>query len=108
MSAQVKNAGRIGTKVVAAFLFLFLVMFNVEVGLYDAESSKSGILGLTMSVFVPSSFAGGGSDPEDCDANCECGAGNRFTNWNCELWQNPKSSGFDCGCDLRPNVCNPC
>jgi len=70
MSAQVKKAGRIGTKIVAAFLFLFLVIFNVEVGLYDGESPESSILGLTLSVFVPETVAGGGSDPVDCDENC--------------------------------------
>ncbi len=52
MSAQVKKAGRIGTKIVAAFLFLFLVMFNVEVGLYDGEKQESGILGMVLNVFV--------------------------------------------------------
>jgi len=52
MSAQVKKAGRIGTKIVAAFLFLFLVLFNVQVGLYDGESSERGIFGLTMSVLL--------------------------------------------------------
>jgi len=57
MSAQVKKAGRIGTKIVASFLFLVLIMFNVEVGLYDGETSKGGILGLTMSVFVPELLA---------------------------------------------------
>ncbi len=70
MSAQVKKAGRIGTKIVAVFLFLFLVMVNVEVGLYDGEGSGNGILGLTMSMFVPGAFAGGGSNPGDCDGNC--------------------------------------
>jgi len=37
MSAQVKKAGRIGTRVVAALLFLFLLMVNVEVGSYDGK-----------------------------------------------------------------------
>lgn len=67
MSAQVKKAGRIGTKIIAAFLFLFLLIFNVQVGLYDGETTEGGILGLTLSVFVPGAMAGGGSDPEDND-----------------------------------------
>jgi len=32
-------------------------MFNVEVGLYDGETSEGGILGLTLSVFVPETLA---------------------------------------------------
>jgi len=81
MSANIKKTGRIGTKIVAGFLFLFLIMFNVEVGLYDAESSGSGILGLTMSVFVPGALAGGGAYPEIKDPEYEtyadvcCGPG---------------------------------
>ncbi len=67
MSANIKKTGRIGTKIVAGFLFLFLVMFNVEVGLYDGETSKSGIFGLMMNASIPDANAGGGSDPGDND-----------------------------------------
>ncbi len=70
MSAQVKKAGKIGTKIVAVFLFLFLILFNVQVGLYDGESSERSILGLTMSVFVPGAL--GGSDISVClPTSCE-------------------------------------
>jgi len=77
MSANFKKAGRIGTKIVAAFLFLVLVMFNVEVGLYDGEASGNGILGLTMSVFVPDAVASGKVTCSDigCDGNASCTEG---------------------------------
>ena len=54
MSAQVKKAGRIGTKIVAAFLFLVLVMFNVQIGMYDGESGDISLFGLKLSLFIPS------------------------------------------------------
>jgi len=63
MSANVKKAGRIGTKVVAVFLFLVLVMFNVEVGLYNGESSERSILGLKLSLFTPDALSSGSSIP---------------------------------------------
>jgi len=59
MSAQVKKAGRIGTKIVAAILFVFLVMFNVQIGLHDGESSDISLFGLNLSVFVPNAIASG-------------------------------------------------
>jgi len=105
MSTQFKKAGRIGTKIVAAFLFLFLLMFNVEVGLYDVETSESGILGFAMSVFVQDAVAGGGSDPEDCDANCEDCSNNGYQNWN--YWLSGVD-GKDCWCNDRRKVWNPC
>jgi len=57
MSAQVKKAGRIGTKFVAVFLFIFLVMFNVQIGMHDGESRDINLLGLSISVFVPNAIA---------------------------------------------------
>jgi len=57
MSAQVKKAGRIGTKIVAAFLFVFLVMFNVQIGMHDGESSDINLFGLKLSVFIPTALA---------------------------------------------------
>ena len=57
MSAQVKKAGRIRTKIVATFLFVFLMMFNVQIGMHDGESGDISLFGLTLSLFTPS-YAG--------------------------------------------------
>lgn len=57
MSVKVKKAGRFGTKIVAVFLFVFLVMFNVQIGMHDGESGDISLWGLTLSLFVPS-YAG--------------------------------------------------
>jgi len=96
MSAQVKKAGRIGAKIVAVFLFLVLLMFNVEVGLYDGEVSGSGILGLTMSVFVPDLLAGGGSNPGEAGDQ----TGRRFVD--------PEDGWNHCLCPWVPKNCSPC
>lgn len=107
MSANIKKAGRIGTKIVAAFLFLFLVMFNLEVGLYDGEGSDNGILGLTMSVFVPGVFAGGGSNPGDCDADCG-GTGLSCKNVSgCATNRSCGTTGYPLACHLYCDDGNP-
>ncbi len=64
MSAKVKKAGRIGTKFVAAFLFVFLVMFNVQIGFQDEQSEDISLFGLKLSLFTPSIVAS--SDPCGC------------------------------------------
>ena len=40
MSAQVKKAGRIGMKIVAGFLFLFLVMLNINIGIFELAGDQ--------------------------------------------------------------------
>jgi len=60
MSVKVKKAGRFGTKIVAVFLFVFLVMFNVQIGMHDGESGDISLWGLTLSLFTPSFAATGG------------------------------------------------
>jgi hypothetical protein len=56
MSAQVKKTGRIGTKIVAVFLFLFLLMVNVEVGLYG-ELLESNFLNIPLGIQVQDAMA---------------------------------------------------
>jgi len=94
MSAKIKNAGRIGTKVVAAFLFLFLLMVNVEVGLYDGGPTEGGILGLTMSVFVPGALADG-----EVNVFCESPLTNHRCQWSRIL------EGAYCFSGHEGNVC---
>ncbi len=92
MSAHVKKAGRVGTKVVAAFLFLVLVMFNVEVGMYDGEGS--GILGITVNTFLSDLMASGWC----CSAYSPCGechAGGACNECTCS----GGSGGVHCSCD---------
>jgi len=43
------------------FFFVFLVMFNVQIGMNDGESSDISLLGLSISVFVPNAVASGSS-----------------------------------------------
>lgn len=57
MSAQVKKAGRIGTKIVAALLFVFFVMFNVQIGMHDGETRDINLFGLKISIFIPNAMA---------------------------------------------------
>ena len=68
MSAKVKKAGRIGTKIVAVFLFVFLVMFNVQIGMNVGESGDISLWGLTLSLFAPSyaGTVGGGGAAGTC------------------------------------------
>jgi len=92
MSAQVKKAGRIGTKIVAAILFVFLVMFNVQVGMHSGETSDVSLFGLELSIFVPSALATGNSNT--CyDSGTTC----HFWNINCqEVWRcNPNGACFE-------------
>ncbi len=89
MSAQVKKAGRIGTKIVAVFLFLFLLMFNVELSLYNGEATESGMLGLTLGLFLKDAIA--------CDnpgASCAILS-------NCDSSMSCCESGEINGCTIR-------
>lgn len=58
-----------GTKIVALFLFLFLVMFNIWVGMYDGKSSLFSLFGFTLSLSTSSVVADGTCCPES-DSLC--------------------------------------
>ncbi len=86
MSAQVKKAGRIGTKIVATFLFLFLVMFNVQIGMHDGQSSDINLFGLKISVFVPNAIAS--------------------WYWKLSIYGHPDCDGYVARCGLPGNECS--
>jgi hypothetical protein len=92
MSAKVKKAGRIGTKIIAVLLFVFLVIFNVQMGVHDVESGDISLFGLSLSLFIPDAVA------SDCS---EYG----YRNWD---WWVSGVSGLDCWCTERRKVVNPC
>lgn len=69
MSAQTKKVARIGTKIVALFLFVFLVMFNLQIGIYDGDLSGISLFGFSLNVSTPSAMADGTCCPE---ANSLC------------------------------------
>ena len=75
MSAKIKKAGRFGTNIVAAFLFVFLVMFNVQIGMHDWESGDISLFGLKLSVFVPNAIATGDQWTFRCDEFPGCAGG---------------------------------
>ena len=88
MSAKVKKAGRIGTKIVAAFLFVFLVMFNVQIGMHDGESADISLFGLKLSLFTPT-YASTGET-------------------NGRLFVDPEDGWNHCLCPWVPKNCSPC
>lgn len=57
MSTQFKKTQRIGTKIVAATLFVFLILFNVLIGMHKSESSDLNLFGVKLNIFVPSAIA---------------------------------------------------
>jgi hypothetical protein len=66
MSVKFKKAGRIGARIIAAFLFVCIVMFNVQIGMHDGESGDISLLDLKLNLFAPNALAceyEGGSIP---------------------------------------------
>lgn len=64
MSAPTKKVTRIGAKIVAFWGFVFLVMFNIQIGLNDSDYSDISLFGFSLSVSTPSAMAGGTCCPE--------------------------------------------
>jgi len=52
------------TKISSISLFIFLMLFNVKVAFSDKSTGDIDILGMKISVFVPSTYA---SQPIPCD-----------------------------------------
>ncbi len=69
MSAQIKRAGVKGVRILATMLFVFLMLFNIQLAFDDGGAGDISLLGLRLSAFVPSAVATQ-SPGERCVASC--------------------------------------
>ena len=57
MSIQTKKRMEKSAKIAGIILFVFLLFFNVRIALNDNNNGDINLLGLKISVFVPTAFA---------------------------------------------------
>jgi hypothetical protein len=68
MSAKIRRAGVRGVKLLAASLFVFLMLFNIQLAFDTGSVGDISLLGLKLSAFVPSAVAT--SPGQQCQSNC--------------------------------------
>jgi|GEM_PF-2842418 len=68
MSAQIEKAGMKGVRILTAMLFVALMLFNIQLAFDDGSASDISLLGLKLSVFVPTAVAT--SPGQQCVSNC--------------------------------------
>jgi hypothetical protein len=101
MSAKIRRAGVRGVKLLAASLFVFLMLFNIQLAFDTGSVGDIRLLGLKLSALVPSAIASGDLCGGTCGwCTCSC------------YWNGLAPTCFDstvvrncCGCPGA--ACNP-
>jgi len=102
MSAQIEKAGMKGVRILTAMLFVALMLFNIQLAFDDGSASDISLLGLKLSVFVPTAVAT--SPGQQCVSNCgysDCCNQCLVGLWEWKLYYDYTSSG----CGSCPNWC---